>query len=339
MSIDQIVSIASGIREHMAINGKDRAEIHFIGGEPTMMGLAWFEEAIPAFRSALGDAFVSDISMVSNLISDDIVAIARLFDRVSTSWEPETRFISINGNPRPKIEAKWRESVALLQMAGVDLSVTTAITKPVTRMGAERVLDYLCFEVGIQKVHFGFFIPEGDGLSNINQTLPRFVETSDFLIGAATWAMARRNDLPGLWVNPFESMLSSINDEVQMEDIVCPMVSGSLDIHWDGQAASCLEAGGGKSPQWVGNVFTEGVVGVTQTVPFYKSVAAARRGHPDCYDCDEFAFCNSSCGVLARYAMENAGDCHGFKKFIKHVRAMHEIGVKPKQSSYGGRSC
>ncbi|HCK18285.1 MAG TPA: radical SAM protein, partial [Thalassospira sp.] len=237
MSTDNFRKIFTGIAEHMAQIGYDHAEIHVIGGEPTILGLPFFEENIPVGRAALEEAaarmdkpFSFEIIMVSNLLSRDILPIANHFDRVNTSYEPETRF------PKPKLEQMWRDNLALLRDNGIDVGVTTAMTKHVINYGARTLLDYH-YNQGIKQIHFGFFIPSGDGLVNRDEMFPEFVETSNFLIEAANWYFERRDDDPDLFVNPVESMLSGINSGEPLDDIVCPIIAGSMDIDWNGQTA------------------------------------------------------------------------------------------------------
>lgn len=332
MQITQVLDIAKGIRQHMQQIGYEHAEIHLIGGEPTMLGLAFFEEAIPAMRGILSDAgFSAEIILVSNLLSPDILGIARQFDRVSTSYEPETRF------PKPKLEQMWRENVNLLRAAGIDLGVTTAVTRPVVAYGAAALLQQL-YDQGLRQIHLGFFIPEGDGLVHKLAVFPTFAETSQFMIEAAQWAIARRDE-PDLFVNPFESLLSAIHNDEPLDDIVCPIIAGSMDINWDGNAATCLEAGGAREPEWLGNVFTEGLSTVAQSVGFQRKVLDATAPQRACRTCPDYAVCRSGCGVLHQFW--NPGldaDCPGFRRFIEFVREQHAGGLRPRYDGYTGKS-
>lgn len=337
---EQIMSIAHGIVEHMKKINYMRAEIHFIGGEPTMLGLDFFKRNIPIFKQIVKNAgFNAEVMMVSNLLHDDIVEIASLFDRVTTSYEVSSRFVSLKGVYKPKLEQKWLDSVKKLQEFGIEVGVTTAMTKPVIDFGAAKLLDYF-YENGIKQIHFGFFIPEGDGLVNIGDIMPPFHETSQFLIDSANWYLERRSIDPNLWVNPFESMLSAIDSDEPLDDIVCPIISGSLDINWDGSAASCLEAGGAKNPDWSGNIFETSISTVTSTAHFMKKVIEATKPQKICRTCEEHPVCKSGCGVLFRFFDPNLDEeCPGFKRFIKFVRQKHSEGLKPRYTKYMGKSC
>ncbi len=324
--------IFAGIAEHMEAIGYDHAEIHVIGGEPTILGQRFFDENIPAARSALaGRRFTAEIIMVSNLLSKEILPIARHFDRVNTSWEPESRF------PKPKLEEMWRESLALLQGRGIDVGVTTAVTKPVVRMGAREILDRH-YANGIRQIHFGFFIPSGDGQANIDAMFPPFIETARFLIDAAGWYFERRESDPRLFVNPPESMLSAIASGAPLDDIVCPIIAGSMDIDWDGRAATCLEAGGNVDAEWLGNVFKTSVKVVAESPGFRREVLKASKPKKECMTCDEYMVCRSGCGVIFKHwNPEVDEDCPGFKSFIKHMRGLHAAGLKPRYGEYRGK--
>lgn len=329
---DSFRRIFAGIGEHMQSIGYDHAEIHVIGGEPTMMGLEFFQRNIPAVRQLLnGRGFSFEIIMVSNLLNDDIVAISKLFDRINTSYEPVSRF------PKPKIEQRWRDNVKALQASGIDIGVTTAMTKPVVDMGARAILDKFHAD-GIRQVHFGFFIPSGDGLKNRDAMFPEFVETSRFLIDTVEWYFERRDSEPDLYVNPAESMLAAIAGDMPLDDIVCPIIAGSMDIDWDGKTATCLEAGGNIQAEWLGNVLQSSVKEVASSPGFRKQVVAAAKPKKECQTCDEYKVCRSGCGVIFKYWNPDVDeDCPGFKKFIKHMRAAYESGARPRYGEYKGK--
>lgn len=336
----QIMDIAHGIVEHMKKIKYSNAEIHFVGGEPTMLGLAFFQKNIPLFKDIVKNAgFNAEVMMISNLLHEDIVDIAKLFDRVTTSYEVDTRFVSLKGVYKPALENKWVVSVKKLQDAGIDLGITTAITKPVIKFGAAKLLNYF-YEKGIKQIHFGFFIPEGDGLVHLQGIMPTFNETSMFLIDTANWYLERRETDKDLWVNPFESMLSAIHSDEPLDDIVCPMISGSMDINWDGNASTCLEAGGAKNPEWSGNIFETSISTVASTEHFLRKVMEATKPQKICRTCDEYRVCKSGCSVLFKFFDPVLDDeCPGFKKFIRFVREKNENGLIPRYTKYLGKSC
>ncbi|NCQ51651.1 radical SAM protein [archaeon] len=337
---EQVISIAHGIVEHMKKINYKRAEIHFVGGEPTMLGLAFFKENILKFKEIVKNAgFDAEVMMISNLLHEDIVEIAKFFDRVTTSYEVNSRFVSLKGVYKPKLEQKWLENVKKLQAVGIDLGVTTAITKPVVDFGAGKLLSYF-YENGIKQIHFGFFIPEGDGLINMKSIMPEFNETSDFLIDSAKWYLERRELDKNLWVNPFESMLSAIDSNEPLDDIVCPIISGSLDINWDGNSATCLESGGSNTPEWSGNIFETSISTVAASAHFMKKVLDAAKPQKICRTCEEYPICKSGCGVLFKFFDPILDtECPGFKKFIKFVKVQNEAGLKPRYTKYLGKSC
>ncbi len=331
---EQLLLIARQIKEHMLQIGYDRAEIHLIGGEPTMLGVDFFERGIPQVRQILdGAGFSYELLLVSNLLSNDILRIARLFDRVTTSYEPVTRF------PKEKLEKMWLDNYFLLRDSGLNVGVTTAITKPVIEFGAAKLLDWY-LSLGIKNIHLGFFIPSGDGLVHSLQVFPEFAQTSEYLIDAAKWQMAHRDAHPDLWVNPFESMLASVASGAPLDDIVCPIVAGSMDINWDGNAVTCIEMGGQVDAPWEGNVFESSIASVAAGRKFMDSVLKARRPKSACLGCDEYQGCKGGCGVLFDYWDPTLDeDCPGFKRFIKFVRAAYESGVKPRYLEYSPVGC
>jgi radical SAM protein with 4Fe4S-binding SPASM domain len=110
-----------------------------------------------------------------------------------------------------------------------------------------------------------------------------------------------------------------------------------MDINWDGNAISCIEAGGNVEVPWSGNVFESSIDDVSKTTSFRTDVLKASKPHRSCIGCDAYAFCRSGCGVLAKYWDPAKDlDCPGFKGFIDHIRTMHADGLRPKYEMFAG---
>lgn len=324
----QFIQVFEQIRDFMLEDFKglkkyDMADIHVIGGEPTMLGLEFYERTVDKAKSILGQIPQHfQLCLVSNLITPEAVSIARLFDMVATSYEVETRFVSASGKAKPALERKWVENVKALQKDGPDVSVTMAVTKQAINFGASKILDYF-FESGFRGIHLGFFIPSGDGLIYIDSVFPLFEETTAFMIEATTWYLQRRLVHEDLWINPIESMIESIYYNKPMDDIVCPIIPGSLDIDWDGSTVTCIEAGGEIDAKSLGNVFYSTISEIMRSREYRKERNKAIIPNPNCIGCDELKSCQSACGVLHQY-WNGKGECPGFKGFIKHIRNLVE---------------
>ncbi|WP_427121451.1 hypothetical protein [Pseudomonas aeruginosa] len=170
MSQEEFLHVVQGIVDHMKLDYEFSrrytfVDIHVIGGEPSMLGVDFFKAVLPKAKELLSQipqevAF----SIVTNLVTAEALEVARLFDKVATSYERTTRF-----NKR-KQEEIWRHNVRTLMAESKDpalpgpkdFSVTTALVKPVVQAGAASMIEELV-ELGFTKMHFGFFIPSGDG--------------------------------------------------------------------------------------------------------------------------------------------------------------------------------
>jgi hypothetical protein len=318
------------INDKKTKNEYDSAEIHIIGGEPTMLGLEYFKEVLPEInRIFSASPSKIKLSLVTNMVTNQSVDIAMLFDAVSTSFEYDTRFVSKSGKPKPALEQKWLSNIKKVQDLGREVFVTTAITKQVVQRGAIELLDYF-YKNKLRKIHMGFFIPGGDGLTNMNAIFPTFKETSLFMINATEWYLKRRMIDIELYVNPIESMIESIYYNKPMDDIVCPIIPGSLDIDWNGETVTCIEAGGELNADSLGNAFNIPIIDITSSRKYIRERTSAIITKPNCIGCDEYASCQSACGVLHQY-WNGEGECPGFKSFIKHIRNEVELnGLKPK---------
>lgn len=332
LTVSNFLKIVRDIGTYMAQADTTHAEIHVVGGEPTMLGAKFYHtvmEQAHDILKAYGDAFSWEFILVSNLLSRELMEIAPWFHKISTAYEPETRF------PKPFHERWWLENVHALQEKGLDVGITTCMTRPVIQYGAERLCNRLYNELGVKQIHFGFYIESGDGRTNRETVTPSFLETSQFLIDSAEWYFERRDSDPNLYVNPAESMLSAMERGEALDDIVCPIITGSLDIDSSGAAMTCLQEGGEIDANWEGNVLETSVADVIASDGFKRRKIKAARPHRACMTCDEYKVCRSGCGVnFEIWDPDVDEDCPGYKKFIKHMRARHASGVLPRHAQY-----
>lgn len=333
MENGQFVSVFENLADFLASQAGSSqysvVDIHVIGGEPTMLGYDFYKETIPKIKQILaGVPQEVKFTLVSNLVTKDAVSIAKLFDAVATSYEFNTRFVSAKGRELVALEEKWLSNVAELRRDGYEVTVTMAVTKQAVQIGARKVLDFF-FERGFRQIHLGFFIPSGDGLINMLDVFPMFEETSTFMIEATEWYKERRESVPELYVNPIESMIDSIYSDKPLDDIVCPIIPGSLDIDWDGETVTCIEAGGEVDMDSLGNIFKKPISEILSSPKYTMERMKAIMPKPHCVGCDEYRACQSACGILHQY-WNGKGECPGFKGFIKHIRKDVETGLKPK---------
>lgn len=327
--LDVFRNLVAFLNTDSAKNQYGVVDIHVIGGEPTMLGYEFYESTIPQIKDILNTVEQEvKFTLVSNLVTKDAVKIAQLFDAVATSYEFNTRFVSAKGRALTAIEDKWVANVKELRALGYEVTVTMAVTKQAVQIGAEKVLNYF-FERGFRQIHLGFFIPSGDGLLNMLDVFPLFEETSQFMIDATKWYKEKRLEHANLFVNPIESMIDSIYEDKPLDDIICPIIPGSLDIDWNGETVTCIEAGGEVDMDSLGNIFEKPIAEILSSPKYLKERARAILPKPHCVGCDEFMACQSACGILHQY-WNGKGECPGFKGFIKHIRGEVADGMRPK---------
>jgi len=332
LTVSQFLKIVRDIGAYMLSSENTHAEIHVVGGEPTLLGAAFYHKVMEEAHDIMkgfGDLFTWEFILVSNLLTRELMEIAPWFNKISTAYEPETRF------PKPFHEKWWLDNVHALQGRGLDVCITTCVTKPVIEYGARRLCDRLYNDLGIKQIHYGFYIDSGDGKKNSDTVTPGFLNTSQFLIESAKWYFERRDDDPNLYVNPAESMLSAIHRGDALDDIICPIISGSLDIDSNGAAMTCLQEGGELDAAWEGNVLDTSVADVIDSDAFKRRKIQAARPHRECMTCDEYLVCRSGCGVnFKSWDPERDGDCPGYKSFIKFMRGLHSSGTLPRHAEY-----
>lgn len=330
MRVNDCLTILKDIKEHMQQDWDgprryDHAEIHIVGGEPTMLGLEYYQEMMPQARAILADIKQRvSFKIVSNLLDSASLDIASMFDEVCTSYEPETRF------PKQRLHARWEERVRyLLDNKDIHLSATCTITKPTIEYGVSRLMDYL-LSLGLRHIHMGFFIPSGDGLVNQLLVFPSFEETADYLIELTDWYLSNEARSNGLLINPVESLINGMYYNEPVDDIVCPIIPGSLDFDWDGNTVTCIEKGGEIEVDWIGNVLQTPIIDILASGSYQKARLAATTLRGPCRGCDVYTVCRAACGVLHQY-WDGAGECPGFKKWLLHIQALVDNGVRPVQ--------
>tara|TARA_Y100001972_G_scaffold34560_1_gene42892 strand:+ start:7313 stop:8500 length:1188 start_codon:yes stop_codon:yes gene_type:complete len=349
-SESDFLHVIGSIKEYMISDyaksrGHKKAEIHVIGGEPTELGIEFFENVLPAAHALLDQAgFPYKLSLVTNLLTPQSLAVAKLFRSVSTSFEPETRFT------KPKHHQMWLSNIQEYQCftreRGIPgIGITSAITKKVIAIGAKDYLESLV-ALGFRNIHLGFFIPSGDGDTNRDELQPEHSDTSDFLIDAFDWYVANKGKYSELYVNPCQSWIQSMTENKPFDDIVCPILSGALDVDGDGETISCIERGGVIDYPSNGNLLeTVQVIDISEgsSVPKYvnsiskiltgpsylKEVASARLLPNVCLRCEHRKLCLGNCSVL-HGQWDQSGDCPGFKRFLDHVSCY----VRDSQSKY-----
>lgn len=335
MGKDQFIEVFEQIKtflnsDHAKSIGYDFADIHVIGGEPTMLGIDFYQETLPVVKKILDSVGIKHkLSIVSNLLTPESVDIVSLFDQVSTSYEVDTRFVSWKGTPKRSLENMWGNNVKTLQHSGKNVALTMAITRPAIDLGAAEILDRFLDE-SFTHIHLGFFIPSGDGRINAGQIAPTFSATSKFLIDATDWYLSKRDENISLFVNPIESLIESIYLNKPSDDIICPIIPGALDIDWNGETVTCIEAGGEIDMNSLGNVFDDGISNILNSGKYIRERSRAIRPQKNCIGCSEIDVCQSACGILHKQ-WTGKGECPGFKRFIEYVRhQVTENKIRPK---------
>jgi radical SAM protein with 4Fe4S-binding SPASM domain len=333
MSDEQFVAVFQNLADFLnSESGKNQygvVDIHIIGGEPTMLGLEFFRSVMPKAKEIMATVGQEvKLTLVSNLVTDEAIEISQEFTAVATSYEFDTRFVSSKGRELKHLQRKWLSNVQTLRDKGYEVTVTMAVTKQAVDLGAHHVLDFF-FNNGFRQIHLGFFIPSGDGLINMLDVFPMFEETTQFMKDACDWYLARRIEHKDLYVNPIESMIDSIYNDKPLDDIICPIIPGSIDIDWNGETVTCIEAGGEVDMDSLGNVFKTSLSSILGSIKYTMERTKAIMPKPHCVGCDEYMACQSACGILHDY-WNGKGECPGFKGFIKHIRGIVDDGQKPK---------
>lgn len=336
---DDMKHVVGGIRDHMLSDWNGRrvytqVEIHVIGGEPTELGEDYFITVLPIIKKILSDLpHKVKLVLVTNLLTKQALEIAKMFDMVQTSYEIGTRL------KKKRHMEMWLSNVQEMhkhfrENGDGALGITSAITKNIVEYGARNYIDLL-ISWGFKNVHLGFFIPSGDGETFEEMCNPGHEDTSKFLIEAFDAYLELKSSIPDLYVNPCESWIRSIKENRSSDDILCPIISGSLDIDGDGETISCIEKGGVLGYKSNGNVlerikvislddevhhYQTNISDILQSPSYRREVAMASMLPKSCIGCEFSDLCRGNCSVL-HSQWNGDGECPGYKKFLTHVKS------------------
>jgi radical SAM protein with 4Fe4S-binding SPASM domain len=320
MKLEQLCRLLDQIAGYMATRRPgEEAEIQIIGGEPTLLGRTYLEEAVGCAREVFAEAGVPlNLGLATNLLGRAAteIACAELFDHVYTSYDPEIRFRD------RAAEDAWKANVRKALEGGAQVTVSVTITRPVVaRHPAWALLDRL-LDLGVTRVYLGHFVPVGDGAARSEQLMPSLHATATYMIASGEWLLAHRDVVDGLLVSPVYGALEAAEQRRPTDALACPVRHGALTIGPDGGVLSCVCDGWDTAGRH-GNVFADGFAAVFDSPGFRRRVGEALRRPRECAVCGYYPTCQGGCESMLRVRGDQA-ECHGFRSLYAWAEAVAE---------------
>ena len=183
MKIDEIKIACEKVHEYYSTQKiKNKLIIcYWYGGEPTEMGIEYFNSAIDSINSSFKkiDGYTVKHTILTSLITIDQNL---WFDFFKTHCENHFQ-TSFDGFMRGKTYVKkWEEKIKLAHIAGLNIGTITVVNNEILKLGATQTLGYLT-SLNIKEASFlPFMLNE----QNIGQKYDKYAPTmnnySDFMI-------------------------------------------------------------------------------------------------------------------------------------------------------------
>ncbi len=311
MTLDDIARVPEHVRGFTPAGSRILLQWH--GGEPTMFGSAWMEEAIGRIAEAGGDMLWKHGIQTNLMTYDDAWAdvYRRHFDgEVGVSWDPVIRLLR---RDRPESHAEfdgrfWANMERLLA-DGLDPYLVVTFTGTLVNR-FRNPTDFFDFLVdrGIRRVHLERVTETGYARDNWDRV---GLDNAGYSRAMARWLRAyvqwRRQfdeEAPPLVVSPLDGLLDSSAALARGEAQGYGCWSGSCDTTFHTIDASGYKRGCTAltsefdNPRWQ-----------KAALRFMDPVAAREERRFNCGTCDFRRICSSGC--LALGIEDGSGECSG----------------------------
>ncbi|WP_369177893.1 radical SAM/SPASM domain-containing protein [Candidatus Thiodubiliella endoseptemdiera] len=300
MSVDKMQEIAEVI-------GDTCADVHIIGGEPTLVSIDTHKQ----YLSILSKLKNSKIMIVTALQNARAVKVAKLYQNIATSYDPNAR-TEINND-------QWLNRIKTLRKNGNNVHVCTSLSQSVIDYGVNKVLDEI-YEFGFRSVHLAAMVPTINAL----EETPDPIATSEAMIESAEWVLKKRktnqnnqNNNENIFVSPFDGLLQGMSN---YDGLRCPAGEQCVNIEPNGQIHACV-AKGGEVKDIIDNKQIKSTEEQLSSNDYIIEVAQHNRSRVECFGCEFWTTCKGGCRVLANTDIaKNSAECAGFKTFLKYVK-------------------
>lgn len=331
MSRDQIIAIPDIIKRAM---GNDRRVlIQWHGGEPTMFGAQWLEEAIETVNSSLTDYEVRH-GIQTNLMtySAEWADVYKHYfnSEVGVSWDPEIRH-SRKGREgsNGEYESVFWEKFGSLLSDGITPYLVVTGTK-VFFDKFRNPFDFFDFleKKGVRLAHIERITKTGYARENwgrVGVTNSEYSKNmANFLKCYVAWSMARQDGNEGIFISPFDGILESVSGLTRGEYSGYGCWSGKCDDRFHTIDASGYKSGCTAITSEYDN---RNALQNNEFVVKFDDIKKARQIRKvDCQACDFRPICSSGCLAASD---DGSGECSGGKGiFVAARKIIEECGYE-----------
>lgn len=265
--------------------------MHWLGGEPTLAGLDFFQEVIRLQQSKVSKQWVNTIQTNATLINREWAEFLRAtgfkvgVSIDGTSQTHDADRINLVGQGS---YAKAMAGVHALRDAGIQPSVICVVTKRNVHLGAQMLRSLV--ESGFTSIAFNAFYNTATDLSR-----------DPFAVSDPAWTCFLKDifeewvtlDRPDVRVRELDNMLAWTRGKVAKSCVFRGTCSNWMLVDFDGKAYPCERLG---RSAYFGNVTSVTSFGELLTAPAYREFATQTLRIPDkCQTCPMRSFCHNGC--------------------------------------------
>jgi sulfatase maturation enzyme AslB (radical SAM superfamily) len=284
---------------------------YWYGGEPTEMGLDYFEEATNTINSifSVEKGYTTKHTILTSLLTIDIATWFPFFkDKCDNHFQS-----SFDGLMRGKnYVKKWEEKIILAKEYGLTVGTISVVNHELLKMGATKVIEYLS-DLGVKEVSFLPFMwnEQNDGES-YDKYAPTMGAWNNFMIEASKTYFHRKQT--GLYT-----------PEIGQLNFIMHQKDQPLMANVPGQTLFLLPNGDFVLPDYkkgyqeymrvFGNILKEDFVNVLQSKErkSYLRKQVLRDNNDECLNCEHVDKC-----VMEFWKKNKENDdCFGGKKYIE----------------------
>lgn len=312
------------IRQYMAANQGPEVSFAWQGGEPTLLGVEFFERAVALQRQYRrpGQAVANALQTNGTLLDArwcEFLARERFLVGLSVDGPPELHdHFRVDKGAKPTFERVWQGRQQMLE-AGVEHNILCVVNRRNETEGA-RVYDFFV-EAGVEHIQYIPATERGpEGTPTPWSCTPEGY--GEFLVGAFDrWV---RRDVGRVFVQAFDVALRAwcgLQPGLCVNNETC---GDALALEHNGDVYSCDHFV--QPYNHLGNLNDEPLADLVAS-PFQRKFGTDKRDTlpPQCRACDVLFACGGGC-PKERWTTTAAGDpglsylCAGYLRFYHHIR-------------------
>jgi uncharacterized protein len=326
--------VRQAVLENIVRDLEDRDEITlaFQGGEPTLAGLAWYEDFMQTFASVQRQAGKKDLAIRYALQTNGL-----LLDRAWGEFLRHYNFLvglSLDGwahvHNRNRLDAQGQgtherviQSKRLLEECGVEYNILTVLTNETAKCP-----EKICRFMEDEKIRYIQFIPCLEDLGGgISKSALRPLGFANFYTVLLRW-----------WIrNQEKCVYISVKFFDDVANLFFKGIPTACGIDGQCQAQYVVEAGGGVYPcdfyvlddHYAGNLTRQTLREIFETPGMASFLLSSRTVPPVCRNCAYRNICRGGCKRMQRVMYYGSGgSICGYKTFLDKCLKSLEDAVK-----------